>query len=102
MTELTRLEVEADARKTRFDQSLDILRRKISGRGLLEEALKQVELVRPGVTETLVRSTREEPMRVLSFAAVAGLLMREALRPPKRRTRTKALTIPRRNRIKGV
>lgn len=102
MTEIARLEVEADARKAEFDRSFDILRRKASGKGLLEEAVKQVERIKPGLAENLVRSSREEPVRVLSFAAIATLLMREALKPPKRpRARAKALTLARRKRIKG-
>jgi hypothetical protein len=102
MTEISRLEVEADARKQQFDRSLDILRRKASGKGFAEEILKQVDRVKPGMADTLVRSSREDPIRVLSFAAVAAVLMGEALKPPKRqRTRSKALTLPRRNRIKG-
>ena len=102
MTEISRLEVEADARKAQFDQSLDILRRKALGRGLLEEAVKQVERIKPGLAESLVRSSREEPVRVLSFAAIA-LLMREALKPTKRKdTRTKSVAVPRRKRIKGA
>lgn len=103
MTEISRLEVEADARKVQFDQSLDILRRKASGRGLLEEAVKQVERIKPGLAESLVRSSREEPVRVLSFAAIATLLMREALKPTKRKnTRAKSVAVPRRKRIKGA
>lgn len=103
MTEISRLEVEADARKAQFDRSLDILRRKASGRGLLEEATKQVERIKPGLAESLVRSSREEPVRVLSFAAIATLLMREALKPTKRKdTRTKSVAVPRRKRIKGA
>ncbi len=100
MTEITRLEVEADARKTQFDRSLDILRRKLSVKGLAEEALRKVDAVKPGLAGTLARSAREEPVRALSFTAIAALLMREALRPPKPRTRSKALT-RRQSRIKG-
>ena len=100
MTELIRLEVEADARKARFDQSFALLRRKFSAKGLANEALRQLDSVKPGLAQSLVRSSREEPVRALSFAAIAGLLMREALRPPKQRTRSKALT-RRQNRIKG-
>lgn len=92
MAELSRLEVEADARKAQFDRSLDLLRLKFSARGLAEEALRQVDAVKPGMAEALVRSAREEPVRTLSFATIAGLLMREALRPPKPRKRSKSLT----------
>jgi hypothetical protein len=93
MTELTRLEVEADARKAQFDRSLTALRRKLSVKGLAEEALRTVDAVKPGLAGSLVRSAREEPVRALSFAAIAALLMREALRPPRpQRTRSKALT----------
>jgi hypothetical protein len=101
MTELTRLEVEADARKAAFDRSLVALRIRLSAKGLAEEVLRGVDALKPGLAETLVRGAREEPVRVLSFSAIAGLLMREALRPPRRRpSRSKALT-RRRNRIKG-
>ena len=101
MTELTRLEVEADARKAEFDRSLAALRSRLSAKGLAEEALRGIDAFKPGLAATLFRSAREEPVRALSFTAMAALLMREALRPPRRRpSRAKALT-RRRNRIKG-
>jgi hypothetical protein len=101
MTELTRLEVEADARKAEFDRSLAALRGRLSVKGLAEEAVRGIDAFKPGLAATLVRGAREEPVRALSFTAIAALLMREALRPPRRRpSRSKALT-RRRNRIKG-
>ena len=90
MSEVERLETEADRRKRDFENSLRRFQQKLTPRDLADEALRTVDLPSRTAMFALTDTIRKNPVLAIGLAAGAGWLFyraRSTARQEVKRTR---------------